>query len=308
MLYRILKWEAERLGRRDFPEMRRTAERLGALLWTALPSRRHLAENNISRSLDMEPGRAALLARQSFTENALSFLESALIPRFGFEHPLLEIGDPDLFRRFQQADAPIVATTGHMGAWELEAGLLGEFYVAPRPRMVVVRRYGNPAINRLIQELRGSRGAEVVGHREAVFRVLRALRRKGVAAFLVDHNTSRSEAVFLPFLGRVAAVNMGPALLAVRTGAEVWPTYLLRRNGKYVLHQEPPLDASALQGDRDAKVLAVARFYTAAMERVVHLAPEQWFWMHNRWKTRPASVPQGPTALPDVATNREEQP
>ncbi len=287
LTYSLLHWGAERLGRREFVRMRRTADALGTLLWTLLPGRRRLARENIGRALGLDNVRAAQLARRSFEENALSFLETVLIPRFGFAHPLLEIGNPELFRRFQRVEKPIVATTGHMGAWELEAGLLGEFYEPPRPRMVVVRRYRNAALNRLIRELRGSRGAEVVGHREAVFTVLRALRRKGVAAFLIDHNTGRSEAVFLPFLGKVAAVNMGPALLAVRAGAEVWPTYLLRRNGRYVFHQEPPLDTTLLEGDRDARVLAVAKFYTEAMERVVRLAPEQWFWMHDRWKTRP---------------------
>ncbi len=285
--YAVLRRAAEHLGRRDFARMRRTAGTLGALLWTLLPDRRRLAQENIGRALGLDKAAATDLARQSFEENALSFLEAVLIPGFGFAHPLLEIGNPELFRRFQRVEKPIVAATGHMGAWELEAGLLGEFYEPPRPRLVVVRRYRNAAVNRLIQELRGSRGAEVVGHREAVFTVLRALRRKGVAAFLVDHNTGRSEAVFLPFLGRLAAVNMGPALLAVRTGAEIWPTYLLRRNGRYVFHQEPPLDTTTLKGDREARVLAAAGYYTAAMERVVRLAPEQWFWMHDRWKTRP---------------------
>ena len=95
----------------------------------------------------------------------------------------------------------MVAATGHLGAWELEAGMLGEFFTS-RPRLVVVRRYRSEPINRLVTELRGGRGATVLGHRDAIFPVLRGLRKGGVAAFLVDHNASRSEAIFLPFFGK----------------------------------------------------------------------------------------------------------
>ena len=105
-------------------------------------------------------------------------------------------------------------------------------------------------------------------------------------AFLVDHNTSRDEAIFLPFLGEEAAVNRGPALIAVRSNALVCPIFLLRDKDKYVLCMEEPLDPLELQGTSEEKIEAVTRFYTAAVERIVRRAPEQWFWMHNRWKTK----------------------
>lgn len=278
---------AKSLGKLDFPGVRRLAPRLGTLLWHALPGRRDLAVRNIQLGLGLPEAEARDLARESFTHNAQSFLEAVLTPQFSFQHPLFKLEDEARLARFQSEDRPVVASTGHMGAWELEAGLLGEFHNnCQRPRMVVVRRSGNVAFNTLMARLRGSRGAQVVAHREAVFTVLRGLRKNGVAAFLVDHNSSRSEAVFLPFLGRSAAVNMGPALLAVRAQAMVWPTYLLRQGENYLFCQEDPLDAAALEGERDDMVLAVARFYTEAAERFLRRAPEQWFWMHNRWKTQ----------------------
>ena len=71
----------------------------------------------------------------------------------------------------------------------------------------------------------------------------------GAAAFLTDHNCSRSEAVFLPFLGRVAAVNMGPAVLALRAKAPIIPVFLLRRpDGRYEYLVEPPLETAGLTG------------------------------------------------------------
>lgn len=290
-LYSVFSSCAKELGNLDFPGIRKLAPRLGALLWTCLPGRRSLAIRNIRAGLDLSEVEARELARESFHHNALSFLEAVLIPRFGFDHPALRVANPDHFARLSATLNPAVISSGHIGAWELQAGLLGEFQYNHsrtgqiRRCMVVVRRNSNPALNRLMMELRSSRGLQVVGHREAVFTVLKGLRANGAAAFLVDHNAGRSEALFLPFLGRPAAVNMGPALLAVRTGAEIWPTSILRQGDTYHFCLEAPLNTAELTGDRDAKVLAAATFYTEAAERFVRRAPEQWFWMHNRWKT-----------------------
>lgn len=290
-IYSVLSSCTSGLGNLDFPGIRRLAPRLGALLWAALPSRRALAARNIRDCLKLSEAEANSLARESFNHNAQSFLEAVLIPRFGFDHPALRVVNPERFARFSATPSPIVISSGHIGAWELQAGLLGEFQHhngtgQERPCMVVVRRNSNPALNRLMMDLRSSRGLQVVGHREAVFTVLKGLRRHGVAAFLVDHNAGRSEALFLPFLGRPAAVNMGPALLAVRTGAEIWPTSILRHGDTYHFCLEEPLCTASLSGERDDKIRAAATFYTEAAERFVRRAPEQWFWMHNRWKTK----------------------
>ena len=112
------------------------------------------------------------------------------------------------------------------------------------------------------------------------------LRKNGYAAFLADHNTSRSEALFLPFLGEEAAVNKGPAVLAVRAKALVWPLVLIRDGDRYRMLMEEPLDTALLEGTADEKALMAATYYTEAIERMVRRAPDQWFWMHNRWKTK----------------------
>ena len=93
-------------------------------------------------------------------------------------------------------------------------------------------------------------------------------------------------AVCLPFLGAEAAVNKGPAVLAIRAKALVWPIALIRDGDRYRIIIEEPLDTALLEGDAEEKALAVAAFYTEANERMVRRAPDQWFWMHNRWKTK----------------------
>lgn len=273
------------LAKIGFSGIRSTGNGLGALLWHTLRSRRRLATDNIAKHIECSPGTAKTLARSSFNHNARSFLECVLAPKFGLDHPLLHVERPDLVERLKTEERPAVIIAGHLGAWELLASLLGDVSTT-RPRLTVVRTYKNKALNDVSIHLRSSRGAVVLGHREAAFPVLRALKKNGYVAFLADHNTGHDEAVFLPFLGEEAAVNKGPALLAVRGKALIWPIFLLRDGKKYSLHMEDPLDTTTLEGDPETRILETARFYTNAIQRTVRFAPEQWFWMHNRWKTK----------------------
>lgn len=288
LMPRLLHMLARALARRGFDGITRYGNALGALLWHCLPGRRRLAVRAIAEHLGVPQQEATRIARESFAHNARSFLEVLLVGQFGFEETgnRLIIDNPEQLRRLAEGDRPVVATTAHLGAWEFMSSLMGQWHL-DRPRMVVVRRNSNDTLNDFIFAMRGARGLQVVDHRNAVFTVLKGLKRSGCVGFLVDHNCRRDEAIFLPFLGETAAVNMGPALLAVRAEAEVWPAFILREGGRYRLYIDEPLDTTTLDGDRNEKVEAVARYYTEAVERAVRAHPEQWFWMHKRWKTRP---------------------
>ena len=280
----LLTGAAALLSLSGFTGLRILGNGLGRLMWLALPSRRRLATHNIAVHLHLSGEDAEKMAKESFRHNARSFLEILLTRRFGMNSPRLRIADPETFEKLLQCKRPIVAVTAHLGAWELLAAMLGELYEAPRPRVVVVRRYKNPVVQTFISSRREARGATMAGHRTVAATVLRALRKNGIVAFLVDHNALRSEALFMPFLGEEAAINMGPALLSLRAEALVMPVYLLREGNNYVAHFRPPLDTATLEGDRESKVAAITRFYTDEVEKAIAKAPEQWFWMHNRWK------------------------
>lgn len=264
---------------------------LATVLWRAMPKRRRLAQKNIAERLGVPASQAAVMARSAFRHNSRSFLEMLFINQIDwrFIQDRLIIADPDLFEALSKDTRPAVVTTAHMGAWELQAGLIALTQTRPSERMVVVRRSRDQALNELMARLRTRPGLRVVPHRQAVFPVLKSLRHGGLTGFLVDHNCPENEAIFLPFLGKTAAVNVGPALLAVRGQARVWPLFLLRQaqSGHYIVHQEPPLDTTELTGERDGKIRKTAEYYTACVEKYVNMYPEQWYWMHNRWKTRP---------------------
>ncbi len=287
--YYIAEWLVNRLG---FTGSRHAGNALGELMWWALPGRRRLATHNVMSHLGVAEIEAARIARLSFRHTARSFFELFLVSRFDElrERNLFAAENEESLRGFVEHDGPMMAPSGHIGAWELEAGILGRL-IKPGRCAVVVRRQKNRRAYAHIKRWREQAGVRIFDHREAARKVLRVLcREHGLTAFLVDHNCSVKEAIFLPFLGQTAAVNMGPAVLAVRAGALIWPGYIVRVGDKaerYLFCQHEPLRPEDYAGPYDEAIAKVAAHYTESMERIIRRYPEQWFWMHNRWKTRP---------------------
>jgi len=264
-------------------------KRLGGLMWVALPRRRKLTVACIRERLDIGEAAARDLARASFNHSACSFLEIFHTRQTGprFLEERVEFENPELFSRMSNTRRPVVGVTGHLGAWELLGGLMGAFSSRSDCK-VVVRLPRDEALSGLMMHLRTRPHIHVLPHRDAATQALGYLRNRGLCAFLVDHNCRRDEAQFLPFLGETAAVNKGPALLALRAKAEVWPAFLIRLpEGRFRFVTLPCLDTATLEGSRAERVEAICRFYTEAVEQMVRRYPEQWFWMHRRWKTRP---------------------
>lgn len=265
------------------------ADGLAFIAWHILSSRRKNTIKSIALHLKTDHEEAEKLAYKSFQSTFRSFAEITLTQNFGMEQQgtKLLIENPELWEKFRKCQRAIVASTGHYGSWELLASLLGQVYQAPRPRMVVVRKYPNPAVQAYICKQREAKGASMIGHRAVATAVLRALRKNGVVAFLIDHKTKDHEAYTLSFLGDMANVNMGPALLAIRAEALIWPIFLERlENEQFMLHLQEPLDTKLLTGSNEEKIKQSTIFYTKAMEKQIRRNPEQWFWMHNRWNKK----------------------
>lgn len=268
----------------DFPGVFRVADLLGACMWFLLPRRRKMTIARVAQHLGLPDGEAKRLAKASFNSTARSFLEIFLNDRFSMEY--VQVETPELLERMMSPGQAGVLATAHFGAWELMGTLISQ--TARRPTMTVARKQKDPVVSELIKELRGESRLVAVDHRAAAGPSLECMRSQGIVGFLADHNTSRREALFLPFFTDIAAVNMGPAMLAVRAKAIVYPVFL-RRDGmrRYTLRMHDPLDTTTLEGSLADRVRQVAEFYTNAIERQIREAPEQWLWMHNRWKTRP---------------------
>ncbi len=286
LLYQGISVLAQRL---NLPQLHQAGRWLGRMMWRLLPKRRKLATEAVSLHLGHNRAKALELARESFQQAGCSFLElflnRTLDYRFLQEH--VHIEDPELFSEVLKARRPIVAASAHFGAWELLAGVLN-LAAGSRPAQIITYYPKDRELNRLLIHLRQHADTEIVSNRKSTVKISRCLKRNGISAFLADHNCSRRKAVFLPFLQKTAAVNMGPAYLAVLNKALVWPVFLRRDgNGRYTLRCRDPLDTCDLQGNKEEKIKHTAEFYTKAIQKQLLEAPEQWLWMHERWKTQP---------------------
>jgi len=264
---------------------------LGQAMWFLLPKRRRLAIAAISQHLNLDSKQAREMAHSNFLNIGCSFFELFLNRKidFRFINDHFSIFQPEVLSYIISVDRPIVAITAHLGAWEILASILW-LYFPDRASQIVIQKNKNHSLDQFIVHYRQHAGVNILYNKQSSRKIMRGLKSNGISAFLVDHNCGRRKAFFLPFLKEYAAVNMGPAFLAVASQALIWPIFLLREaNQKYRLHIQKPLDTKELEGNNEEKMVQATSFYNKTVEEMVLTYPEQWFWMHKRWKTRPKS-------------------
>jgi len=191
------------------------------------------------------------------------------------------------FHEFRAALAEgkgVILLTGHFGNWEVGGAA---FSARGLPVDAVAKGMSNRRFEADLAGLRRRVGVRLVGLGEATREGLRSLREGHVLGLIADQN-AREQGIFVPFFGRAAATFRGPALFALRSGAPIFLGVSLREPGlpaRYRVSTERITFAPS--GDLDADVRSLTVAHTAALERAIREAPEQYFWQHRRWKTRP---------------------
>lgn len=192
----------------------------------------------------------------------------------------------DNYLRARERGKGVLVLTGHLGAWELSS-----FYhsLMGYPMGMVIRRLDNPLVDRFVNHVRCLHGNRVI-HKDDFARGLIASMRAGeTVGILMDTNMTPPQGVFVPFFGVQACTASGMARVAAKTGAAVVPGFLLWEESeqKYVLRfgEEMPVVTT---GEAELDALVNTEAFTTKIEEYVRQYPEQWLWMHRRWKTRPA--------------------
>ncbi len=180
----------------------------------------------------------------------------------------------------------VLVLTGHLGAWELSS-----FYhsLAGFPMGMVIRRLDNPLVDALVNRIRCLHGNRVIHKDDFARGLISSMRAGETVGILMDTNMTPPQGVFVPFFGVPACTPSGLARIALKTDAAVVPGFLLAdaQDGRYTLRFGAALEL-VRTGDAEADILANTALFTAEIERYVRQYPEQWLWMHRRWKTRPA--------------------
>lgn len=173
----------------------------------------------------------------------------------------------------------ILFATAHLGNWELSAfahALITE------PMHVVVRPLDNPRIDRFVEARRRLSGNIIIEKKEGARAILKALARNEAVGVLIDQNVAPEEGVFIDFFGTPACAGTAFARIAHRSGAAVIPGFALwsETEQRHILHFDPIVETTGNAAADTARI-------QAAVERAIRRNPDQWLWIHRRWKTRP---------------------
>jgi len=195
------------------------------------------------------------------------------------------VGDWIRYEGFEHFEAAlrrgkgVVFATGHLGNWELSAYAHA---LLSAPMGFVVRPLDNPLLDQLSVRYRRRSGNRVISRRESVRPLIQMLRANQAVGILADQNTTEDRGVFVNFFGMPACVDAGLAKLAAHTGASIIPGFAVWSDAedRYILKFYPPIEAT---GD----VLRDTQAVQTALEHAIREHPEQWLWIHRRWKTRP---------------------
>jgi KDO2-lipid IV(A) lauroyltransferase len=275
-------------GRLPLSPARAIGRRLGDLVWAVLPRRRAIALANIALAFpDMPRGEQRRLARRSFQHLGMAAVEICRALHEPVEATLARVNVDGLARveKVMETHGRALLVSAHLGNWEL---LMLAYRLSGFPLSIVVRPLDASALDGVMRRVRAAAGAQIIDKRDAVRPVLTALRRGSLVGILLDQNASRREGVFVPFFGRLASTSRSAATLALRTGTPILPLFIRREpDGTHRITVEAPIVPPA-GATTEAGIVALTGRCTQVIEEAIRQAPEQWLWMHARWRTRPA--------------------
>jgi KDO2-lipid IV(A) lauroyltransferase len=256
------------------------------LLDLAIPRLRRVARCNLSMALPEDtPERHAEIVDGVFRSIARILVTFAKFPalRRGYLGEWIRLEGGEHFDRAREAGRGVLVATAHLGNWELSAFAHA---LMTAPMNVVVRPLDNPLIDAMVERRRALTGNRPIGKKDFARAILKALAANQAVGILIDQNAGLDDGVFVDFFGVPASAGTGFAKLAAHSGAAVLPGFALwnEAEGRYVLRFYPAIE---MTGDmaRDTQTIH------AKLEEVIREYPDQWLWIHRRWKTRPHGEP-----------------
>jgi len=271
---------------------RALAEGLARMLFAVTPKLRKTAEFNLKLAFPQwtDAQREATI-RGMVRSLGWMAAEFARMPRYSREHieEIIVLDGHENFLEGQRRGKGVLFLTAHMGAWELSSYAHA---VYGYPLHYMARPLDNARLDGLVNRYRGLSGNAPIFKNESARLMLRILKEAGTVGILADQNTMREEGAFVDFFGVPACTTTGIARVALHTGAAVVPGYAVWDESlkKYRLRFEPPLEL-VRTGDAERDIVENTRRFAKVTEEIVRKYPEQWVWVHARWKTRPQGEP-----------------
>lgn len=253
---------------------------LGKLAYYSGIRKRVVKENLKEAFPDLPPQGVSEVARSCFEHFGCVATSLAAFPSL----TKATVNDWVFFENLAALDAAVaggkggLVISGHIGNWEIVGAMCGKLGY---PVSFVVTTQRNKLVEAWLNELRESCGIEIIQRKDALRGVLSALKRNRLVAILIDQD-AHEEGVFVPFFGKLSSTPRGPAVFHQRTGAPLIFMSSYRLPGERYKCRLETIEVAP-----EADHAAIMAALTLKLETAIRQAPEQWFWMHRRWKTAP---------------------
>ncbi len=277
----------------------RTARLMGAIWYRMIRRHRERARDHLRAAYgsQLSPRQMDRVARMSMQQMVMMAMESLFTPRL-----INEWTWPRYIRLNgleRAADVIVrkrgaILLTGHYGNWELIGFLLAALGF---PLVAVMRPLDNPHLNRFLMDVRARRGLRLLYKKGALQNAGEILRDGGILAFIADQNAGH-KGQFVDFFGQKASAYKSIALLAMEHEVPILVGYSRRlsKRFEYEVGVTRVIAPAEWQG-RDNPLHWITQEYTSAIEHFVREAPEQYLWMHRRWKSQPKQRSDGPLRI-----------
>ena len=240
----------------------------------------------LERSMpELSPKECKRIINTMYRFQGINLLEMVWYSMRGIETvgKAVEVEGMEYFEQAMERGKGVLALTGHIGNFELMhmATAANGFKLS-----VIVKRIKNETANAVIEQLRNHEGLTFYTTKNAYRNCLKALRRNEVVGMIIDQNMTRDEGVFVDFFGKPACTSPGLAFMAAQSKAPVLPVFIYRKESggfRFKVYPiiEPPPDRLP------ESIQSATQTYNHAIEDAIREAPEQWIWMHRRWRTVP---------------------
>jgi KDO2-lipid IV(A) lauroyltransferase len=262
---------------------------LGVLAYWLMPRLRRVGIRNLQIAFpEMPKGKRVSLMLSLFIGLGRQLAEFCMFPSYTSKnaHDIATYDGLENYVAARERGKGVLLLTAHLGGWEIGSFVHSLFGY---PIKIVVRRLDNPKVDALVERYRTLHGNQTFPKDESARGLLAAMRAGETVGILMDTNMTPPQGTFVPFFGKDACTASGTARVALRSGAAVVPAFTIwdKNQRKYFVRFDPALTLVST-GNDEADAIANTAMFNRVIQEYVTRYPQQWLWVHRRWKTRPA--------------------
>lgn len=265
-----------------------TIKAIAVVFYYILPKRRKLVYSNLKNVFpQLSKNELDRFAKKVYDNLSQSVAEILLmfVNRFDIDKAIINLDESiEKISEINAQKRGVILFTAHFSNWELLAHFIAKHGL---PFVVIGREGTNKIIDKNITiPFRNKYGNRAVYKNKAMIAMAKTLKNRETIGMLIDQKTGGTHSAKIEFFGQKASTTLSTAALKLKFDPLIIPTYVVReKKGCYRMYIDKPLEYTASEiDDEKEKMRAMTLRYNQALEHMILRAPEQWFWMHNRWK------------------------